>query len=102
MSLKHCLLSVENIDCKTMASLFLAASSQTPLDDIDRLSILATPGPGWQPNEPMALVVNLSPSQRNPLDEKKPESVLLPTQEGPTTFETRYGALHNAGQHIPF
>jgi hypothetical protein len=90
ISLKHCILSIENIDDKTTASLFIAALSQTPLDDTDRLSILATPGPGWLPDEPMALVVNPSESYRGPLDERKPEAVLLPTQEGPTTLEVRY------------
>ena len=94
MSLKHCLLSVENMDNKTTASLFISSSSQTPLGDTDRLSILATLGPGWLPNEPMALVVNLSESCRSPLDERKPEAVLLPTPEGPTPFETRYSALY--------
>ena len=90
ISLKNCILSVENIDSKTTASLFIAASSQTPMDDGGRVSILAYPGPGCTPNEPMALVVNLSDSVRTPLDEKKPEAVLLPSQEGPTPFETRY------------
>jgi hypothetical protein len=96
ISLKHCLLSFENIDDKVTASLYFDASSQTPLEDIDRLSILAIPGPGWLPKEPMALVVNLSESgrSRNPLDERKPEAVLLPTQEGPTALETRYSALY--------
>jgi hypothetical protein len=94
ISLKHCLFSIENIDDKTAASLFISALSQTPLDDTDRLSILATPGPGWLPNEPMALVVNLSESYRGPLDERKPEAVLLPTQEGPTTLEVRYCAFY--------
>jgi len=90
ISLKHCLFSVENIDDKATASLFVAASSQTPMDDAGRLSILAYPGPGCTPNEPMAFVVKLSDSCRGPLDEKKPEAVLLPSQEGPTPFETRY------------
>jgi hypothetical protein len=89
ISLKHCILSVENIDNRTAASLFIAASSQTPMDDGGRVSILAYPGPGCTPNEPMALVVKLSDSVRT-LDEKKPEAILLPSQEGPTPFDTRY------------
>jgi hypothetical protein len=90
VSLKHCLLNVENIDNNTPASLFIAASSQTPMDDACRVSILAYPGPGCTPNEPLALVVKLSDSGRIPLDDKKPEAVLLPSPEGPTPFETRY------------
>jgi hypothetical protein len=90
ISLKHCLLSVENIDVNTPSNLFISASSHTPMDDAGRVSILAYPGPGCTPNEPMALVVKLSDSGRSPLDEKKPEAVLLPSPEGPTPFEMRY------------
>lgn len=90
ISLKHCLFSVENINNETTASLFIAASSQTPIDDASRLSILAYPGPGCTPSEPMAFVAKLSDSCRRPLDERKPEAVLLPSQAGPTPFETRY------------
>lgn len=91
ISLKHCILSVENIDNKTTADLFIAASSQTPMDDRGRVSILACPGPGCSPNEPMALVVKLSDAVRS-LVERKPEAVLLPSPEGPTPLETRYSA----------
>lgn len=94
ISLKHCLLSVENIDVNTPSNLFISASSHTPMDDAGRVSILAYPGPGCTPNEPMALVVKLSDSGRSPLDEKKPEAVLLPSPEGPTPFEMRYSTRY--------
>lgn len=94
ISLKRCLLSVENIDNTTIASLFIASSSRTPMDDGGRVSILAYPGPGCTPNEPMALVVKLSGSYKRPVDVKSPEAVLLPSQEGPTPFETRYSTRY--------
>jgi hypothetical protein len=94
ISLKHCLLSVESIEDKATSSLFIAASSQTPMDDAGRVSLLAYPGPGYSPSDPMALVVKLSGSGRRPLAEKKPESAFLPSHEGPTPFETQYSTRY--------
>jgi len=99
ISLKHCLLSVESIEDKATSSLFIAASSQTPMDDAGRVSILAYPGPGCSPNDPLALVVKLSDSDRRQLGEKKPDSAFLPSHEGPTPFETQYMYYRVYKQH---
>jgi hypothetical protein len=55
ISVKRCLSHVENIDDKISTKLFVATSSQTPMDDTGRIS-LTYPGPGCTLNEPMALV----------------------------------------------
>jgi hypothetical protein len=94
ISLKHCLLSVESIDDKTPSNLFIAASSRTPMEDAGRVSILAYPGPGCSPSDPMALVVKISDLGRRPVGEKKPESAFLPSHEGPTPFEAQYSTCY--------
>jgi len=92
ISLKLCFSSVENIDEKIYTKLFVAASSQTPMDDDGSVSILGHPGPGpgCTPNEPMAFVAMSSGASIRRLDGRKPQAVLLPPQEGPTPFETQY------------
>ena len=57
VSLKHYLSSVENIDDKTTASLFVSPSSQAPMGEMDRVSILEHSGAGCTPNDPVALVI---------------------------------------------
>jgi hypothetical protein len=57
MSLRRCIATVENIDENASTKLFMAPSSQTPIMDDTRVSILAYPGPGCTPNEPIALAV---------------------------------------------
>jgi hypothetical protein len=84
ISLKSCLSTVENIDDSVSTSLFIAASSRSPMDDAGRVSILAYPGPGCTPNEPMALVATISGAG------KIPEPDPLPVLEHPTPVEKRY------------
>jgi len=95
MSLKRCLSRIENINPNVQISLFIATSSQTPIDDAGCLSILAYPGPGCTPNEPMALVATLTDTDRSRLDVKRPEAILLPAQEGETPFEMQYCNCYN-------
>ena len=90
LTLKHCLLSVENINNATNAKLFITTSSQAPMDDADSLSILAQPGPGSTPTEPLALVAKFSDVARSPSDADKPEGVFILPQEGSTPFEAQY------------
>jgi hypothetical protein len=66
-SLKRCMSKVENIVNYRNSSLFLSISSHTLMDDGHRLSLLNRSGPGPTPQEPMALVVKLSESERNAL-----------------------------------
>jgi len=90
MTLKYCLSNFENIDNTTPTKLFIAPSSQTPMDDAGSVSILVHPGPGCTPNEPIALVIASADVDRGPLDEDQPEGVLLLPQGGPSPFKTRY------------
>jgi len=87
INLRHCLSGVENIDEDIPTILFVSASSQTPMDDTDRVPILAYPGPGCMPDDPVALVV-VFPEDRRPLE--SPEAELPVSQEASTPFETEY------------
>jgi hypothetical protein len=90
ISLKRCLSKFENITGRTR--LYIAASSQTPMDDTGRVSILAYPGPGCNPNEPMALVVALSDSNRDTLKTIQPiqPKTDFPSPEGLPPFVAQY------------
>jgi hypothetical protein len=66
------------------------------MDDSGRVSILDYPGPGCTPSEPLGLVARCPAAVRGLLDVKKPETVLLPPPEGPTSpFETQYCKHYN-------
>jgi hypothetical protein len=86
INLRHYLSGAENIDEDIPTIFFISASSQTPMDDTDRVPILAYPGPGCMPDDPLALVV-IFPEGGRPLESAVPEADLLASQ-GPTTFET--------------
>jgi hypothetical protein len=90
MTLKRCISNVENIDNAIPTKLFISASSQTPMDDAGSVSILAHPGPGCNPNEPMVLVAAFSDVNRGPLDENTSDGVLILPPEGPSPFEPQY------------
>jgi hypothetical protein len=91
ISLKRCLSGVENIGGETaITSLFVSASSQTPMDDGDRMSILEDRGPGYTPNDPIALVAKFSDTRQRQLKSKKPKKNIPFLQGGGTSLETRY------------
>jgi hypothetical protein len=71
ISLKRCLLAVENIDASISTSLFVTASTKEPLADNAKVSIVQFPGPGCTPNEPMALVAKVSGADRSAIEIKK-------------------------------
>jgi len=88
INLKHNLSGAENINENITTSLFISASSQTPMDDNGRVSILTYPGPGCTPREPMALVAIISSSS---LEARAPQAAdHLPSNEGTTPIETQY------------
>lgn len=58
------------------------------MDDTDRVPILANPGPGCEPDDPMALVV-IFPEDRRPLESVVPEADSV-SQEMLTPFEPEY------------
>jgi hypothetical protein len=71
INLRRCLMAIENIDVSISTSLFITASTQEPLDDKAKVSIVIFPGPGCTPNEPMALVAKVSGSDRSALEANK-------------------------------
>jgi hypothetical protein len=89
-TLKCCLLNIENINNATNAKLFISSASQAPMDDAVSLSILAQPGPGSTPIEPMALVATFSDVARSLLDADKPKGVFILPQEGSMPFKAQY------------
>ena len=96
-SLRRCLSSIEHIDRNTPTRLFIATSSQTPMKDAGRVSILANPGPGCTPNEPMVLVANIS----GPPADRNPELNRLPPEEHPTPFMTQYRRRSECSWNCP-
>ena len=92
-SIKHCISSAENVNGKSASTLFVSVSSETPARDIDRVPILESPGPGWIPNEPMALVTELSSASKSFFKAIKPRKVQS-SRGGQTPVKARHGK-HN-------
>ena len=86
INIKRCLSGFEKIDDKIPTILFASASSQTPMRSAGSVAILAYPGPGCTPNEPMALLAMFSSVERDRLGVRQRET----PPEGSTPFETRY------------
>lgn len=63
------------------------------MHDDCRVSIFAYPGPGCEPNEPMALVVMRSKEDRVPFERVPAEAERLLPLEGTTPFKTQYREL---------
>jgi hypothetical protein len=89
-NVKECLLGVEDMDESITTSLFVSPSSQTPMNDSGRVAILECPGPGYSPNEPMALVGKLSA-----IGDTAPQAEDLPlSQESTMSVEVRYSKCY--------
>jgi hypothetical protein len=58
-SVKRCISYVESVGREITTNLFLSASHPAPMGDADRVSIIAIPGPGYSPKEPMALATDV-------------------------------------------
>ena len=93
ISLKLCLSNVENIPYNTLTGLFRTVSSEAPMDDTNHLSILAEPGPGCTPDDPVALVTTHSHADRSSLDTVNPKK--LPPQDAASPCEMRYSKRRN-------
>lgn len=68
--IKRYLCQVENLNTSitsntttTTSNLFISAFDQTPVDDDAHVAILAFAGPGSMPDQPLALVVQLSATE---------------------------------------
>jgi hypothetical protein len=91
INLKRCLSNAENIDSNITTSLFISPSSRIPIADSARVSILAHPGPGYTPTEPMALVGMFSATGNSPSEVAEPQAegdILFP--EDTTSSEIQY------------
>jgi hypothetical protein len=87
ISVKRCLCNVENIHCNTPTDLFSNISSKAPMDDIDYLPIVATPGPACTPNDPFVLIAMLHHANINPLHTGQ---IRLSSQDAPSQYEMRF------------
>jgi len=86
INIKRCLSGFEKIDDNIPTNLFVSASSQAPMKSAGPVAILAYPGPGCTPNDPMALVAMFSSVDRDRLGVIQQET----PPEGSVPFETRY------------
>jgi hypothetical protein len=69
-AVKRCIAKVEDIKDPTSISLFPTPYSELPMDDADKITILNHTGLGSTPQEPFALVVKMSESDRSALDSR--------------------------------
>ena len=90
VSLKRCLSNVEGIDKQISTSLFMSASSCTMMDDTSGVSILANPGLGCTPNEPLALVAKFCGDSRSSFGDE----AIFPPQTGELPFAKQYCKHH--------
>ena len=67
-TVKCSIAKVENIKERESTSLFLTPYSQSPMDDTDKIAIIDGTGPGSTSQEPLALVANMSDSERSELE----------------------------------
>jgi hypothetical protein len=89
-SLRRCLSNVENIGTDIQTSLFVATSSESPMDDSDQMSILGHTGPGYTANEPVALVISSLPARK--LSSRW--QINRRAEQGPMPFEIQYCELN--------
>ena len=64
---KGSIAEVENIKC-TNVTIYLTPYSQSPMGDAEKITVLNGTGPGSTPQEPLALVVKISDSDRSALE----------------------------------
>ena len=88
-AVKRSIAKAENIEDRTSTSLFLTPYSQSPMRDTGKVAILNRTAMGSTPQEPLALIANMSESERNALESRgRGEQSAEP--DGTTTREIRY------------
>jgi hypothetical protein len=65
------------------------------MDDTSKITILKRAGPGFVPQEPLALVAQLSDSERSPLDSGSWDEQVDISENSTTSSNTRYRAPMN-------
>jgi hypothetical protein len=90
MSLKRCLSAVESISDHSGTSLFVSAKSETPMDVTSRLSLTSSSDPGSTPDDPIILFAKVIGGESERLGPRRPETALLPPQEGSTPFKAQF------------
>ena len=92
-NVKSSIANVEGIKDRT--TLFLTPHSQSPMGDADIITIVNRTGPGSMPQEPLALVANMSVSERSALEsEGKDELTSAADLEPDTTIQYRTSIQH--------
>ena len=82
--------TVENIKDGECTSLFLTPNSESPMDDAERIIILNGTGPGSTPQEPLALVANMSDSERSALESEGRCGLASDAEPDTATSEIQY------------
>ena len=96
-TLKGSIAKVENIRDRESTSLFLTLHCQSPLDDAEKVTFLNGAGPGSTPQKPLALVANMSDSERRALEFGR-RGAEPATGSGTTPLGIQYGT---SIQHPP-
>ena len=90
-AVKGSIAKVENIKDRESTSLFLTSYSQSPMDNDEKLIILNGAGPGTTPQEPLALVAEMSDSERSTLESDGRVGLANAAESNTTPSEIRYG-----------
>ena len=95
-NVKSSIANVEDIKDRTITTtLFLTPHSQSPMGEADKITIVNRTGPGSMPQEPLALVANMSVSERSALEsEGKDELTSAADLEPDTTIQYRTSIQH--------
>ena len=89
-SVKCSIAKVENIKDRESTALYLTPSSQSPMDDTEKITILNGTGPGSTPQEPLALVAKMSDSERRDLESRGKGRLASASKPCSSSPETRY------------
>ena len=99
-TVKRSIAIVENITSRDgeSLSLFLTPYSKSPMDDTNKDIILnrTGTGPGFTPQEPLALVAKMSDSERSALDSDGRSGLASAAEPDTTSPDVRYGASFNS------
>ena len=90
-AVKRNITKVENIKGGEGTSIFLTPLSQSPMDDADKVIFVNGTGPGSTPQEPLALVVKMSDSERSALESDGRSGLVSATEPVKTSPEIRHG-----------
>ena len=91
-AVKGCIAEAENIK-RTNITIFLTSYSQSPMNDEEKVTVLNGTGPGSTPQEPLALVIKMSDSERSALESDGRSGLASAAEPDTTSPEIPYGTF---------